>query len=178
MPVTEVLLGLGSNQARQAHLLAALDRLAELLSEMRCSPVFESEAVGYAGDNFYNLVVAGNTHLSLLELNQALKQLEQENGRYASDRTAIPLDIDILTFGEMVGAPHGIKLPRAEILSNAFVLWPLALLVPDTLHPVIKRSYQSLWSEAQIAQRLWPVAFSWGEQALTPTSLVQAYPAC
>ena len=128
MSLTPVLLGLGSNVQREPHLHAGLDALAELLVSMRCSPVFESLAVGYKGDNFYNLVVAGDTELPLTELDRRLKFIEADNGRYAPDRKGLPLDIDVLLYGELVGNFHGLLLPRAEILKNAFVLWPLALL--------------------------------------------------
>jgi 2-amino-4-hydroxy-6-hydroxymethyldihydropteridine diphosphokinase len=177
MSLTPVLLGLGSNQQREVHLCTALDTLADLLSEMRCSPVFESEAVGYRGDHFYNLVVAGRCALPLAELNQRLKIIEADNGRYAPQRKGLPLDIDILTYGDWVGTFDGVILPRGEILKNAFVLWPLSLLSPQALHPQLKRSYEDLWREAHIDQRLWPVPFSWQQQALTPTELCIAYPA-
>ncbi|MBJ7547949.1 2-amino-4-hydroxy-6-hydroxymethyldihydropteridine diphosphokinase, partial [Pseudomonas sp. OA3] len=70
MPLTRVFLGLGSNVEREAHLTAGLDALAGLLSDMRCSPVFESHAVGIKSGNFFNLVVVGETELPLLELDR------------------------------------------------------------------------------------------------------------
>lgn len=174
MSLTPVLLGLGSNTLREQHLCAALDALAEILSDMRCSAVFESEAVGYRGDHFFNLVVFGQCALSLSALNLRLKAIENDNGRYSPNRVGLPLDIDILTFGEQVGEFDGINLPRAEILKNAFVLWPLALLVPEQRHPQDGRSYAQLWQSLNIQQRLWPVAMSWRGQALTPAALLAA----
>ena len=81
MSLTRVLLGLGSNNQRKRNLTAGLDALEKLLGEMRCSPVFESLAVGYKGDHFYNLVVSGNTDLPLMELDRRLKFIEADNGR-------------------------------------------------------------------------------------------------
>ena len=43
----------------------------------------------------------------------------------------MPLDIDVLLYGELVGNFDGLVLPRAEILKNAFVLWPLSLMAPE-----------------------------------------------
>jgi 2-amino-4-hydroxy-6-hydroxymethyldihydropteridine diphosphokinase len=51
------------------------------------------------------------------------------------------------------------------------------LLAPDTLHPAQQRSFAELWQAAQIEQQLWPVAFSWREQQLTPEALCAEYPA-
>lgn len=171
-----VLLGLGSNTHREAHLSAGLEALAGFLAEMRCSPVFESLAVGYKGANFYNLVVAGLTDLPLMELDRRLKFIEADNGRYAPDRKGLPLDIDVLCYDSLVGNFDGLVLPRAEVLKNAFVLWPLALLVPEQRHPVDGRSYERLWQEACIDQQLWPVPFVWREQPLTPPWLIEACP--
>ena len=172
MPLTRVFLGLGSNIERQTHLTAGLDALAGLLSDLRCSPVFESHAVGIKSGNFFNLVVVGETELPLLELDRRLKFIEADNGRYAPDRKGLPLDIDLLLFGEEVGNFNGLILPRAEILKNAFVLWRLSLLGPQLQHPVDGRSFAELWASAQIDQQLWPAAFQWRGAELTPAELL------
>jgi len=176
MSLIPVLLGLGSNVSREKNLVAGLDALAGLLSRMRCSAVFESVAVGYKGDNFYNLVVAGETDLPLMELDRRLKFIEADNGRYAPDRKGLPLDIDVLMYDQLVGNFHGLELPRPEILRNAFVLWPLALLVPDVRHPLANACFASLWEESQVQQQLWPVSFRWHDLELTPSALLQAHP--
>ena len=70
----------------------------------------------------------------------------------------------------------GLILPRAEILKNAFVLWPLALHAPQVLHPGVQRSFADLWQTAQIAQQLQPIAFQWRGHELTPAPLLLDYP--
>ena len=175
MSLIPVLLGLGSNVGREAHLCAGLEALAGLLSDMRCSPVFESQAVGIKSGPFFNLEVAGYSELPLAELDRRLKCIEADNGRYAPERKGLPLDIDVLLYGDLVGNFDGLILPRAEILRNAFVLWPLALLVPDALHPGEQRSFAELWQAAQIQQQLRPVPFQWRGVELTPAELIQAF---
>jgi len=172
--VTEVFLGLGSNIQRDKNLCAGLDALADFLTGLRISPVFESEAVGYKGEPFYNLVIQAQTDLPLLELSRRLKTIEANNGRYAPNRQGLPLDIDVLLYGDTVGSEHGIVLPRAEILKNAFVLWPLALLAPNHIHPEQKQTFAMLWQAMPKTQKLWPVAFNWRGQALTPAALLIA----
>lgn len=174
MPLTRVLLGLGSNNRREQNLTAGLDALEQLLGDMRCSPVFESLAVGYKGDNFYNLVVSGAIDLPLMELDRRLKFIEADNGRYAPDRKDLPLDIDVLMYDDLVGNFHGLELPRPETLHNAFVLWPLALLAPDVMHPGAGRRFADLWRESTIDQQLWPVPFRWKDKELTPAALVRS----
>ncbi|KRP63396.1 2-amino-4-hydroxy-6-hydroxymethyldihydropteridine diphosphokinase [Pseudomonas trivialis] len=174
MSLTQVYLGLGSNIEREPRLRAGLDALAGFLTEMRCSAVFESQPVGIKSGPFFNLVVSGYTDLPLMELDRRLKFIEAENGRYAPDRKGLPLDIDVLLYGELVGDFDGLILPRAEILTNAFVLWPLSMMAPDRVHPQARKTMAELWRDAQIDQVLAPVGFEWQGQPLTPTTLLQA----
>ncbi len=174
--MTPIFLGLGSNIEREQRLVAGLDALAEFVRDLRCSPVFESRPVGIKSGNFYNLVVSGYTELSLHELDRRLKFIEADNGRYAPERKGLPLDIDVLLYDGLVGSFDGLELPRAEILKNAFVLWPLALLAPEAVHPVAGKPFAELWATAQIDQQLWPVPFAWRGVELTPAALLQAYP--
>lgn len=174
MPLIDVYLGLGSNVEREKHLRAGLDALFELFGDLDCSPVFESEPVGIRSDCFLNMVVQVKTSMPLLELDQHLKQIEALNGRYALPRKGLPLDIDVLLYGQQTGVYGSITLPRAEILKNAFVLWPLSLLAGQVQHPVAQQSFTVLWQQAKIEQNLWPVAFTWREQSLTPVSLLKA----
>jgi 2-amino-4-hydroxy-6-hydroxymethyldihydropteridine diphosphokinase len=116
-------------------------------------------------------VVSAYTDLPLMELDRRLKFIEADNGRYAPDRKGLPLDIDVLLYGDLAGNFDGLVLPRAEILKNAFVLWPLSLIAPDRVHPGVGKSFATLWAEAQIDQVLAPVAFEWRGQQLTPSNL-------
>ncbi|QSB20645.1 2-amino-4-hydroxy-6-hydroxymethyldihydropteridine diphosphokinase [Pseudomonas sp. 15A4] len=174
MSLTRIFLGLGSNIERERHLCAGLDALAGFLTDMTCSPVFESHPVGIKSGPFFNLVVSALTDLPLTELDRRLKFIEADNGRYAPDRKGLPLDIDVLLYGEQVGNFDGLILPRAEILKNAFVLWPLSLIAPQRLHPEVGVSFDQLWAEANIDQKLWPVAFEWRGEQLTPAILLPA----
>nr|WP_314561044.1 2-amino-4-hydroxy-6-hydroxymethyldihydropteridine diphosphokinase [uncultured Pseudomonas sp.] len=172
MSLTQVYLGLGSNIERESHLRAGLDALASFLTDVRCSPVFESQPVGIKSGPFFNLVVSAYTDLPLMELDRRLKFIEADNGRYAPDRKGLPLDIDVLLYGELVGNFDGLVLPRAEILKNAFVLWPLSLMAPERVHPEVGKTLAELWRNAQIDQVLAPVGFAWQGQQLTPDALL------
>jgi 2-amino-4-hydroxy-6-hydroxymethyldihydropteridine diphosphokinase len=171
MSLNRIYLGLGSNVDRQRHLCAGLDALAAFLVDLRCSAVFESQPVGIKSGPFFNLVVTALTDLPLAELDRRLKFIEADNGRYAPDRKGLPLDIDVLLYADLVGNFDGLILPRAEILKNAFVLWPLALIAPELVHPCTGVSLGKLWREASIDQVLAPVPFEWRGQQLTPATL-------
>ena len=172
MSLTRIYLGLGSNVERETHLQAGLDALAGFLLGMQCSPVFESQPVGIKSGPIFNLVVSAKTDLPLVELSRRLKLIEADNGRYAQDRKGLPLDIDVLFYGDLEGNFDGLTLPRAEILKNAFVLWPLSLIAPDKIHPGVGKPLAQLWAEAQIDQVLAPAAFEWRGESLTPLEML------
>ena len=162
--MTTVYLSLGSNIDRDHHIKAGLDALADRFGTLTVSTVFESEAVGFSGDNFLNLVVGIETDLSVAKLSECLKRIEAAHGRERSAPkfSARTLDIDILTYDDWVGVHGGIRLPRPEITENAFVLHPLAEIAPTQLHPQLQISYAELWRRYDTStQRLWPVEFHW-----------------
>ena len=170
--MTAIYLSLGSNVERHKNIAAALDALAILLGELRISSVYESKSVGFDGSNFFNLVVGADTDLSIAELSETLKRIEDENGRKRSGPKFSPrtLDIDILTYGNFVGVEGGVELPRAEITKNAFVLLPLAEIAPQVLHPQLEKSYSDLWAGYdQASQSLWPIDFEWQGKIISST---------
>jgi len=158
--MTQVFLGLGSNLEREKNIKAGLYALKNLFGELIISPIYESESVGFKGRHFYNLVVSLNTELSIAQLSESLKKIEDENGRVRSGPKYSPrtLDIDVLTYGDFVGIEANVELPRDEITKNAFVLLPLSDIAPNELHPALKKSYAELWSAYdKNSQALWKI---------------------
>lgn len=157
-----VYLSLGSNIDRDHHIRTAVAELEQRYGMLLISPVYESEAVGFDGDNFFNLVVGLDTDLPVGKLSDELHAIEAAHGR---DRkgpkfSARTLDIDILTYGNACGEIDGIHLPRDEILKNAFVLLPLSDIAGSDKHPETVRSYQDHWDAYdKQKQKLWQVAF-------------------
>lgn len=162
--MTRVYLSLGSNIDREHNICGGLDALAAHFGDVLLSPVYESEAVGFDGEPFLNLVAAIDTALPVGELSDVLRAVESAHGRVRGDKkfSSRTLDIDILTYGADVGLVDGIELPRDEILKHAFVLQPLADLAPDERHPVSGQPYAELLAQADFSrQKLWQVPFRW-----------------
>ncbi|MFL2840586.1 MAG: 2-amino-4-hydroxy-6-hydroxymethyldihydropteridine diphosphokinase [Pseudohongiellaceae bacterium] len=131
--MTWVALSLGSNIEPVMNIRSCLDALLLKFNNLSLSSVFESEAIGFQGDNFFNMAVAFETEVSLDILINTVKEIEDDCGRdrnqpHFSGRT---LDIDVLIYGNRSGIFSGIKLPRPEITKNAFVLWPLSHNFPS-----------------------------------------------
>lgn len=173
MSLTDVYLGLGSNQARKRNLLAALDQLHQLFGSLDCSPVFESEPVGIRSGCFLNMVVRVRTCLPLARLVLQLKAIERRQGRFDAAPRQLPLDIDVLLYGQLAGDFGGVILPRPRMLESAHVLWPLALLAPAMQHPGSSQTYTGLWQQLRPQYRLWPFALDWQGQPLTPEWMLE-----
>ncbi|MBT0585301.1 2-amino-4-hydroxy-6-hydroxymethyldihydropteridine diphosphokinase [Alteromonas oceanisediminis] len=158
-----ILISVGSNIQRETHTRSGVEALQNLFSDVTLSSVYESEAVGFSGTAFYNLVVSAYTTMAVGDVCRTLKAIERENGRMPSEKKFAPrtLDLDLLTYDSLV-TQSPVVLPREEITYNAFVLQPLAEIVPDEVHPVVQKTYATLWAEYdKKQQRLWPIDFSW-----------------
>jgi 2-amino-4-hydroxy-6-hydroxymethyldihydropteridine diphosphokinase len=142
-------ISLGSNQDRERSLRSAVAALRQELGPVILSPVYESEAEGFDGAPFLNLVAGVDTRRSVGELRALLRRIESDNGRVRGGERFAPrtLDLDLLTWGHLAGEVDGYRLPRDEILRYAFVLGPLADVAPDERHPTDGRTYAELWAE-------------------------------
>lgn len=159
--MTRIYISVGSNTNRDYYIRMAVQELTAAFGELKLSSVYESEAVGFRGDAFYNMVIGANTELSVAECVSVFKAIEDKYGRVRGGEKFCgrTLDLDLLTYDQLICA-EPVELPRAEIVENAFVLWPFAEIAPDLLHPVLQKSYSLLWQEYAKSQKIWPVPFS------------------
>ena len=142
-----VWVSIGSNIDREQHIRAALIDLHAAFGNLVISPLYETEAVGFEGDAFYNLVVGFDTELTPGDLHRLMRQIEARNGRERSDEkfASRTLDLDLLTYGDRITDEGGKILPRDEILDYAFVLAPLVDVAADEVHPRLGQTYAHLW---------------------------------
>lgn len=157
-------LSLGSNIDAPNNIRKAVRALRLEFDALKCSSVYESEAIGFVGANFLNLVAIIETTADLSSISSVLKLLEDRFGRNREQPrfSARTLDVDILFYGDEKTKSDEIELPKEEITQYAFVLQPLAELLPDRIHGFTGLTYADLWDEFdQSNQQLWKVDFDW-----------------
>ncbi len=135
-----VILSLGSNiEPRKVFLEKALLDLIALPNthHLRCSSIYETVPVDVPGaaDNlfFLNAIVVLETSLAPKSFLTALQAIEDRLGRVRTGRYGAPrtLDIDIIAFGDTILNTTDLMLPHPRAHHRAFVLQPLAELLPD-----------------------------------------------
>lgn len=163
--MSRVWLSLGSNIDREQNIRSAVATLRSHLGSLVVSRVYESAAVGFDGEPFYNLVVGAETDRSIDDLVRLFREIESAQGRVRDGSPGLAsrtLDIDLLTYGDRVVKSGRVELPRDEITRYAFVLLPLSEVAGDEIHPTSGKSYGRLWREFDArGQELWPIEFGW-----------------
>jgi 2-amino-4-hydroxy-6-hydroxymethyldihydropteridine diphosphokinase len=153
--VALVYLSLGSNMGdRRAILRSAIARLeAPDLRILRISPVYETEPVDYADQEwFLNLVVEAETELPPMELLARAQEIEAAMGRVrAVPKGPRTIDIDILLYANEVVHNAELEIPHPRMSERRFVLAPLADLAPDLRHPVTQRTVREMLVTAPAA---------------------------
>ena len=134
-PPTLVYIGLGANLGeREAALRQALAALGQYpgIRVLRVSPLYGSAPVDAGGPDYLNAVAEVATTLTPEAVLQALQAIEQSAGRERPYRNAPrTLDLDILWFGDQVIDTPTLTVPHPRMAERAFVLRPLADLVPE-----------------------------------------------
>ncbi len=141
-------MGLGSNLGdRAGYLLKALSLLSRLEKThfLRLSPVYETEPVGPPQPLYLNLVAEVDTELSPRAFLEGLLTVEQSLGRKRKERWGPrTIDLDLLLYGDLVLQEEGLEVPHPRLSERAFVLVPLADLIPEGRHPVLGRTFAEL----------------------------------
>jgi 2-amino-4-hydroxy-6-hydroxymethyldihydropteridine diphosphokinase len=147
--VTKGYISIGSNINKDEHIPASLRALEQTFGELTVSSIYESEAVGFTGDVFYNLVVGFDSDLEVKAVAKLLRQIELDNGRTRDSRkfAARTLDLDLILYGDLIVNDGRLQIPRGEIEHYAFVLEPLAEVAPTLKHPISHLSYAELWDK-------------------------------
>ncbi|WP_353570205.1 2-amino-4-hydroxy-6-hydroxymethyldihydropteridine diphosphokinase [Candidatus Albibeggiatoa sp. nov. BB20] len=163
--MAQIYISIGSNIDPKKYIRNSIKALRQQYGQLQVSSVYESEAVGFEGDNFYNLVVGAQTNDTPQHIQQTLRQIEHDNQRERNTAkfSARTLDLDLLLYDDWIIKEQSLEIPRDEIEKYAFVLQPLAEIAPDAAHPQSKQAYKDLWQAYDKSkQPLWIIEFELG----------------
>lgn len=162
--MAQIYISIGSNIDAEHNIRGAVDALRRHFGELQLSSVYESESIGFEGDNFLNLVVGAQTTQPVQTVLDDLHAIENHYGRVRSGPrfSSRTLDLDLLLYDEMDLRAEGIDIPREEITHNAFVLQPLAEIAPQLKHPRWEQTMEQMWQQFdKESQSLWSIPFDW-----------------
>jgi len=157
-----VFVSIGSNIDRENSIRGAVRELAAHYAPLTLSPVYESKAHGFEGDNFYNLVAGFDTEESIEHIKETLSHIESRFGRSRRENcfSARTLDLDLLLYDDIVRHDSQVNLPHPDIRRYAFVLRPLADIAPDLRHPETGLTCARMWEQfGSGKQEIWKTDF-------------------
>ncbi|MBN1951211.1 MAG: 2-amino-4-hydroxy-6-hydroxymethyldihydropteridine diphosphokinase [Bacteroidales bacterium] len=149
-----IVLLLGSNVPdKNVKLKKAEEALAERLGpSISRSELYETEPWGFkASETFLNRVLAIESALLPEEILEVCLNIEKSLGRIRKKPgyETREIDIDILLYGDLILETRDLILPHPRLHLRRFVLEPLNELVPELVHPLLKKSISALLSECR-----------------------------
>ncbi|MGC1458607.1 MAG: 2-amino-4-hydroxy-6-hydroxymethyldihydropteridine diphosphokinase [Steroidobacteraceae bacterium] len=147
--MARVYVAAGSNVDPLPNLEHALTELARIFGPLCVSPWYRNQAVGFAGDDFVNLVVGFDTQLGVHDTQRRLREVETLCGRprNAPKLAARSMDLDILLYADLQLDEPQLKLPRPDLLVRPYMLGPLADIAAQLQHPTAGRTIAQLWAQ-------------------------------
>lgn len=144
-----IYVGIGSNIDRENSIRGAVRELTAHYGPLTLSPVYETKALGFDGENFYNLVAGFDSAESIEVIKETLSRIESQFGRVRQENrfSARTLDLDLLLYDDTARHDDKVNLPHPDIQRYAFVLRPLADIAPERRHPETGLTYAGMWKQ-------------------------------
>lgn len=150
-------ISIGSNiEPRLWYIKKSLEFISEVADIEKLSSVYETEAVGFESENFYNLCAVINTELMPETLMRFFKRVEMFLGRspkttyisklFFDQRTA---DIDIIFWEKGIYESENVIIPHPYLHKRKFVLIPLIEMGEDIVHPILAKKLSEILSELE-----------------------------
>ena len=147
----KIVIAFGSNLGdREEYILAAYRLLEEELGVLiKKSSFIETSPWGFESENsFINSVAVFETKKTPFEALEICNKIEKELGRQRNplhkgyqNRT---IDIDILFYEDIVINTPNLKIPHPLIQERDFVLTPLKEILPNLIHPILKKEIRDI----------------------------------
>jgi len=127
---------------------------------IRSSKIYETDAWGITNQpTFYNQVLIAESKIPAQKVIEEILKIEEEMGRVRTIKNAARIiDIDILFFNDDTVNEQNLIIPHQEIANRRFVLIPLNELVPEMVHPVLKKSIRELLYACKDELKVTPIS--------------------
>lgn len=138
-------LSLGSNIGdKLRNLQEAVDAIDKSIGKVAgISPIYETPAWGFEGDEFYNICLKIKTSSTPNELLEKVLELEKKLGRKRKETDEYQnrnIDIDIILFENDKVNTKNLVIPHPRTLERKFVLTPLSDIYDEIFHPINNHS--------------------------------------
>lgn len=153
-----IYIGLGSNLAQPVVQLQTA--VHTLIHQTECrflqlSPFYRSVAIGPKQADYYNAAAKLSTDLNPYDTLAYLQTLESQQGRVRNVRWGErTLDLDLLSYDDVVMDDPQLTLPHPQIQFRHFVVFPLCDIAPDLELPGLGRVVQL--KSALSSDGIWP----------------------
>ena len=143
---------LGSNLGKRSwNLHQARLLIAESIGSIEAvSSIYETAPWGYDSQNgFLNQCITLWSEMDPCGILDSIHLIEAKLGRQgrSPEYTDRQIDIDILFYGDMVLSLPDLQIPHSKIQDRRFSLVPLAEILPDFEHPILRKKISTLLSE-------------------------------
>jgi dihydroneopterin aldolase/2-amino-4-hydroxy-6-hydroxymethyldihydropteridine diphosphokinase len=152
-----LILSLGSNlgrnnskDGRKYNLVRAIELLIKNGMTVECkSSIYETEPEGrVAQPKFLNMAVGIRTGLTPEFCRKTIHQIETDLGRMRKFKNEPrTIDLDIIFYDQLIVREDNLIIPHPRMHQRAFVLVPLAEILPDYRHPVYQKTVTELLKE-------------------------------
>lgn len=142
-------ISIGSNIGdRLQNLQDAIDLIhLEISIVTSISPIYQTKAVGFEGDDFYNICISFFSNDDPNNLLQTLLNIETKLGRTRSDKNVYEsriIDLDIILIEDQVIINNLLTVPHPSMHLREFVLAPLNDIDPNINHPILNKNSNEL----------------------------------
>ena len=156
-----IILSIGTNIGdRERNIENAIVALGEIGKVTAISPIYTSEPWGFESENgFYNIALTMESELSPLELLRETQRIEKELGRTTKTTTGYAdrvIDIDIIDYDNQIikisqqsTVNNLLTLPHPLMHLRNFVLYPLADIAPEWVHPILELTTLELKAKSE-----------------------------
>ena len=149
-----IYLSLGSNLGNRLKFLQlAVGLISYRISKVKnVSRIYETPAMGFTGNPFYNICVGINTDLQPKSLLEKLLDIEKYLGRVRTSDSkpkSRKVDIDIVYFKKLIIKDKELFVPHKNMHERNFVLYPLLDICSNFKDPRNGKSIQTLLDDSR-----------------------------